>query len=78
MKNLEVKTIKPGGLQVNAKYNLNVKSVTTFLRHSEDRITVNSGETVNIEIYDNGECIYIGYKEEFFELLRKLKEDDNI
>ena len=69
MKNLEIKTLKPNSLQVNAKYVQNLKTVTTFLRHSEDRITIISGETVNIEIYDNGKFIFIGDKQELFKKL---------
>lgn len=67
MKHLEIKTAKNGR---QPQYNENLKSVTTFLRHSEDRITVISGETVNIEIYHNGKLIFNGSKLEFFEQLK--------
>jgi hypothetical protein len=70
MKNLEIKTVKNGR---QPQYNQNFKSVTTFLRHSEDRITVISGETVNIEIYNNGKCIFSGEKQELFEILTNTK-----
>ncbi len=68
MKNLSVKT-QSGN--ITPKYKENLKAVTTFLRHSEDRITIISGETVNIEIYDNGEPIFLGDKYELFEKLKK-------
>lgn len=67
MKNLEVKTRNVRS--ANPKYTQNLKSVTTFLRHSEDRITIINGETVNIEIYNNGSLIFIGDKQELFEKL---------
>lgn len=70
MQNLEVKTRSKRG---TIKYIVNQQAVTTFLRHSEDRITVISGETVNIEIYNNGKCIFCGDKQELFEILTNTK-----
>lgn len=68
MKNLEIKT-RVANRQ--PQYKQNLTSVTTFLRHSEDRITVINGEQVNIEIYDNGELVFLGSKTELFEKLKK-------
>jgi hypothetical protein len=68
MKNLEIKT-RVANRQ--PQYKQNLKSVTTFLRHSEDRITVINGEQVNIEIYYNGELVFLGSKTELFEKLKK-------
>jgi hypothetical protein len=68
MEKLSIKTNKKGGA-ANSRYTENLQSVTTFLRHSEDRITVINGETVNIEIYHNGKCLFAGDK---YELFKKL------
>ena len=67
MKNLEVKT-RIAGNQPQFKQNLN--SAVTFLRHSEDRIEVKNGETVNIDIYENGALIFSGSKCELYEKLK--------
>jgi len=69
MKNLSVKTVSTTGIE--PKYKENLKVVTTFLNHSEDRITVIKGnESINIEIYHNGEPLFLGDKHELFEILR--------
>lgn len=67
MKNLEIKTVKNGR---QPQYNQNFKSVTTFLRHSEDRIEVKNGEMVIVDIYENGKLIFSGYKSELFQVLK--------
>lgn len=67
MKKVEVK-IRKGSRE--PKYIQNVDSITLFLRHSEDRITVRNGETVNIDIYENGALIFSGDKNELFEKLK--------
>ncbi|MEI6752333.1 MAG: hypothetical protein WCK78_04120 [Paludibacter sp.] len=67
MKALEIKTRKGSR---EPKYIQNVDSATVFLRHSEDRITVISGETVNVEVYHNGNCVFVGDKSEFYEKLK--------
>lgn len=66
MKKLEIKTRKNSN---TPQYNQNVDSCTVFLRHSEDRITVINGETVNIEIYKNGKLIFSGDKGDLFDVL---------
>lgn len=66
MKKLELKTRKNSN---EPKYTENLDSVTTFLRHSDDRITVKNGETVNIEIYKNGKLIFSGDKGDLFDIL---------
>ena len=66
MKKLEIKTRKGNR---EPKYTQNVDSATVFLRHSEDRITVINGETVNIEIYKNGKLIVLGDKGDLFDIL---------
>lgn len=68
MKNLSVKTRIAGK---DPKYNENLNSIVSFLRHSEDRIEVKNGDQVNIDIYDNGALIFSGDKYELFEKLKK-------
>lgn len=70
MKNLAVKT-RYGGNEPQYKENLN--NVVTFMRHSEDRIEVKNGESVNIDIYNNGNLIFSGDKYELFEILKNAK-----
>lgn len=69
MRNLEIKTRNSKSNIISYKDNLS--SVTTFLRHSEDRITILNGEQVQIDVYDNDVLIFSGYKQEFFELLKQ-------
>lgn len=74
MEAIEVKTSKLGNnpnRQPNPKYQQNIQDATTFLRHSEDRIEVKNGESVNIDIYENGSLIFSGDK---WELFKKLKD----
>ncbi len=78
MSNLSLKTqgIRGGAPQYKEK----VGSITTFLRHSEDRIVIDdfsgSGNTYKkreqslIEIYDNGKLLFTGTKQELFEILK--------
>jgi hypothetical protein len=78
MNNLSLKTqgIRGGTPQYKEK----VGSITAFLRHSEDRIVIDdftgSGNTYKkreqtlIEIYDNGQLLFAGTKQELFEILR--------
>jgi hypothetical protein len=66
MEKLQIKTRKG---KREPKYLTNIDSVTTFLRHSEDKIIVINGETVNIEIYENGSLIFFGDKGDLFDLL---------
>lgn len=66
MKALDIKTRKGNN---EPKYNENLNVVTTFLRHSADKITVINGETVNIEIYNNGRLIFSGDKGDLFDIL---------
>jgi len=66
MKKLEIKTRKGNR---ESKYTQNIDITTVFLRHSEDRITVINGETVNIEIYNNGKLIFSGDKGDLFDIL---------
>lgn len=68
MEKLEIKTRKGNR---TPKYLQNVSSTTVFLKHSEDNISIISGETVNIEVYKNGALIFAGDKQEFFEKLLK-------
>lgn len=67
MKKLEVRTTKEGQ---QPEYTQNLDNVLTFLRHPEDKISVRNGEQVNIDIYENGECIFSGDKYELFEKLK--------
>jgi len=67
MKAIEVKMSKLGG---NPQYKQDLQDATTFLRHSEDRIEVKNGETVNIDIYQNGALVFSGDKWELFEKLK--------
>ena len=68
MKKLEIKTRKGNR---EPKYTQNIDSATVFLRHQEDRIEVKNGEVVNIDIYENGNLIFSGNKEEFYNQLKK-------
>lgn len=68
MKILSAKTVSQRRGAV--KYSEDLTSVTTFLRHSEDRIEVKNGETVNIDIYDNGKLLFSGDKSELFKKLK--------
>ena len=70
MKNLEIKTRREGK---DPKYAQNLKSVTTFLNNSDDRITFINGNSLSVEIYENGNCIFLGDKEEFFKKIKKWK-----
>ena len=64
---LSVKTRKKGN---TPQYKENLNNVITFLRHSDDRIEVKNGEQVNIDIYNNGNLVFSGSKEELFEKLK--------
>ena len=68
MKKLSVKTRIKGN---EPKYKENLNSIVSFLRNSEDRIEVKSGELVNIDMYENGTVIFSGDKQEFFNQLKK-------
>lgn len=54
----------------NTQYVNDISSIGIFLRHSEDKIIIKNGETVNIEIYDNGILLFSGDKYELFEKLK--------
>lgn len=73
MKAIEIKTKSKGR---EPQYKQNLQNVTTFLRHSEDRIEVKNGETVNIDIYQNGNLIFSGDKYELFEKLTDNTETE--
>ncbi len=78
MKNLAIKTQNTKGNE--PKYTENLGYVTTFLRHSGDKITVDDfegqgdsykqREFTKIEIVNNGETLFSGDKYELFEILR--------
>ena len=68
MKNLATKTRISGR---NPQYKENLNSIVSFLRHQEDRIEVKNGEVVNIDIYENGNLIFSGDKEQFYNQLKK-------
>ena len=68
MKNLSTKTRISGR---NPQYKENLNSIVSFLRHQEDRIEVKNGEVVNIDIYENGNLIFSGDKEQFYNQLKK-------
>jgi len=72
MKGIEIRTVESKSMQI--KYKQNLASVITFLRHDEDKIIVRNGETVNIDIYDNGKLLFSGDKSELF---KKLKGGQN-
>lgn len=69
MQNLSTKTVnKISGKHI---YKENLVIATTFLKHDEDRITViQGGENTNIEIYQNGNCLFVGDKYELFDILK--------
>mgnify|MGYP003442834468 FL=1 len=68
MNAIEVRTQKVGSnLHV---YKSNLSNVIAFLRHDEDKIIVKNNEQVEVEVYDNGNLIFIGTKEEFYNKLK--------
>jgi hypothetical protein len=68
MKALEIRTIEIGTNIPTYKNNLS--NVIVFLRHDEDKIIVKNNEQVEVEVYDNGNLIFIGTKEEFYHKLK--------
>lgn len=72
MKNLSIKTRSTKN--ANPQYKDDLIWVTTFLRHSEDRIEVESGEQTHIHVYDNGTKIFSGTKTEFFNKLKSISK----
>jgi hypothetical protein len=67
--NLEIRTQHKNSRHFDYKGNL--REVITFLGHSEDKIRVSeSAESTNIEIYQNGEPLFLGDKYELFEILK--------
>jgi hypothetical protein len=68
MEKLEIKT------RVKSRephYTQNLDSVTTFLRHDEDKIIVEDAEVVIIQVIHNGKVIFNGDKYELFKILEK-------
>ena len=51
-------------------YKNDLSNVIVFLRHDEDKIIVKNNEQVEVEVYDNGNLIFIGTKEEFYNKLK--------
>lgn len=68
MKKLEIKTRVKGR---DPRYTQNLDSVTTFLRHDEDKIIVEDAEVVIIQIIHNGKVLFNGDKYELFNKLKK-------
>lgn len=67
MENIEVRTTnKKSNKHI---YKKNNRNAIVFLRHSEDKIIVVSREQVEIEVIQNGQSIFLGSKEEFFNKL---------
>lgn len=67
MKKLEIKTRKQSR---EPRYTQNLDSVTTFLRHDEDKIIVEDAEIVIIQIIHNGKVLFNGDKYQLFEKLK--------
>lgn len=67
MKKLEIKTRKQNR---EPRYAQNLDSVTTFLRHDEDKIIVEDAEVVIVQIIHNGKVLFNGDKYELFEKLK--------
>ena len=67
MKKLEIKTRKQNR---EPRYTQNLDSVTTFLRHDEDKIIVEDAEVVIVQIIHNGKVLFNGDKYELFEKLK--------
>ena len=67
MKKLEIKTRKQNR---EPRYTQNLDSVTTFLRHDEDKIIVEDAEVVIVQIIHNGKVLFNGDK---YELNEKQK-----
>lgn len=73
MQKLQVKTRTTGR---QPQYKENVDSTTIFLRQSEDRIEVKAGESINVDIYENGRLLFSGSKWELFNLLMKAQQPE--
>lgn len=54
----------------NYDYIENLLNAVIFLRHPEDKIVAKNGESVIVDIYENGNLIFSGEKYEFFEKLK--------
>ena len=75
MENLEISTVKTKPTSL-AKFQKNIRQVYIFLRHGEDKIRVRSGkESVEVEVIQNGETLFIGSKYELYDILRKVKNN---
>lgn len=68
MEKLEIKTRKGSR---NPKYIQNVDTSTVFLTNGDDYITTKVGHNVEIQVYEDGQVVFIGNKTEFFEKLKK-------
>jgi len=69
MKNLEIRTQHKNNNSFD--YMGSLKEVITFFNHPEDKIKIQQGkESINIEIYQNGEPLFLGDKYELFEILK--------
>ena len=70
MLNNRIETRTTNAKSNKSTYCGNLKNAITFLGHSEDKIIVkDAAEMLEIEIYKNGNLIFIGSKYELFELL---------
>jgi len=68
---LSIKTRYKGN---SPKYKENLNSATIFFdKGGDDRITTIQGTEVNIEIYKDGELLFIGDKNDLFNILIKNK-----
>lgn len=65
---LSVKTRFQGN---TPQYKANLNNVVTFLNSSDERIEAKNGESVIIDIYENGKLIFSDTKEKFFQQLKK-------
>jgi hypothetical protein len=67
MNKIEIRTKKANN---KPNYSTNLDNVIVFLRHEEDKIVIKNNKQIEVEIYDNGELVFCGSREDFFNKLK--------
>ena len=67
MNKIEIRTKKANN---KPNYSTNLDNVIVFLRHEEDKIVIKNNKQIEVEIYDNGELVFCGSREYFFNKLK--------
>lgn len=68
MNKIEIRTKKANN---KPNYSTNLDNVIVFLRHEEDKIVIKNNKQIEVEIYDNGELVFYGSREDFFNKLKR-------